>query len=53
MLNQTGTSLKSIMKLTKPIFLDSVIFNQKKRVENRLCEKSAFFGEKVTLAKKN
>jgi hypothetical protein len=46
-LNQTCTSLKSIMKSTKTIFLDSFIFIEKKRVENRLWRKSALYGEKV------
>ena len=35
-LNQTSISSKSIMKLTKTIFWDSVTFIEKKRVENRL-----------------
>jgi hypothetical protein len=35
------------MQFTKTIFLDSVIFIEKKRVENRLWRKSAFCGEKV------
>ena len=46
-LNQTCLSLKSIMQLTKTIFPDSVIFIEKKRVENRVWRKSAFCGEKV------
>jgi hypothetical protein len=43
------------MQLTKTIFPDSVIFIEKKRVENRLWRKSAFCGEKVKNAgeKKN
>ena len=46
-LNQTCTSLKSIIQLTKTIFPDSVVFIEKKRVENWLWRKSAFCGEKV------
>jgi hypothetical protein len=35
------------MQLTKTIFPDSVIFIEKKRVENGVWRKSAFCGEKV------
>ena len=45
-LNQTCTSSKSIMQLAKTSFSDSVIFIEKKRVENRLWAKSEFLWAK-------
>ena len=35
-LNETCTSSKSIMQLTKTIFSDSANFNEKRAIENRL-----------------
>ena len=45
-LNQTCISLKSIMHLTNTISSDSVIFIEKKRVENRLWAKCEFLSTK-------
>ena len=41
-LNQTGILSKSIMQLAKTTFSDSVMFIEKKRLENRLWAKSEF-----------
>ena len=41
-LNETCTSSKSIMQFTRPTFSDSLIFIEKKTVENRMWAKSEF-----------
>jgi hypothetical protein len=46
-LNQTCISLKSSMQLVRTIFSDSAIFNEKKRVENRLWPKKEFLWPKT------
>ena len=45
-LNPTCRSSKSIKQLTDTIFVESAIFVEKKRVENRLWAKSEFWGQK-------
>ena len=45
-LNQTCTSSKSIMQVTRTIFPDSANFIEKKRVEVEIVGKSAYLWEK-------
>jgi hypothetical protein len=52
-LNQTCISLKSIIQLTKTIFLESATYIENKRIDNRLWRKSAFCGKKVNNSGEN
>jgi hypothetical protein len=52
-LNKTCISLKSIMQLTKPIFLDSATFMEEKRVKKFCGEKARTMAKKKTPAQKN
>jgi hypothetical protein len=46
-LNQSWTSLKLMMQLTRTIFFNSTAFIEEKRANNLLWRKSAFGGEEV------
>ncbi len=50
-LNQTCISLNWIMQLARPIFSDSAIFMEKKRVENRFCGQKKLKGARLQKTK--